>query len=847
MGEGVKRKVSLILGIDTKTFGREIGNVQARWNSFSSSIKTTAMQAAGLLVGTGGLVWALKKVGDAFLKPAMGVEGFRMRMTYMYGSAKEASNMLEYLHEEALKTAFGFEELATASTKFRALGFDIKEWIKPLSDLKVISGATLDELIDILGRLQAGSTTMLKRTLIPMGISYIDWKKIAGINMEDSKDMGEAAGNALVAGFRKIIETKFRGVTEEAEKLTSDMISDIGDYWHWFQIQVGEKVLPLVKKDLQKLLNWLEDATKSGLIEEWANKIAEAFRKIYEWGKTNIPKIAEFFGDVSEKAWPFIKFTAENIDKVFIVLVLAKALTVAKELYELLKAMGSLTVLNTLFKGGSKLGVEGVGATKSSLEAVGMKSGRAAGGIASVLKGGAGALATGAALGMASDIYKEYWQVVEKDLKEREKGKETINRILLQYRAQAVDWSSVENMLKAPPTNLQYGQAYDWSKIAPETQVKPLGEGSLPLAKETDGFDAFAEERKKQEQELSAILLKLKMDSVDEFASKRISAQLDLQDTLNKISSLEYLSEQDRYAASLEAHGAYLYQLKMIDDEQSKDFLDKKQEQQDKLNEIELIGLSDLQAKKLEAHQQLLSDIELINSAEVLSEEQKYEAMARAHFEYLDSIRQVDAEEAENKKALIDKKLGDNDRYVQLALKGQNILGREFGKYVAGEMKMRTMLKNMAISTINEMLVAELGRIAQESAWKSIYAAAEALLFHKPGAWAAAAKYAAIAVGAGAAASLASEMASKWEFQGQESSYGGETSQTFETEKGGSHTYGGTVQGQPTNIYISPVVTISGETIFIGSGNVNELVSAIGDVATKSVKQAIEDGEINLS
>jgi len=68
-----------------------------------------------------------------------------------------------------------------------------------------------------------------------------------------------------------------------------------------------------------------------------------------------------------------------------------------------------------------------------------------------------------------------------------------------------------------------------------------------------------------------------------------------------------------------------------------------------------------------------------------------------------------------------------------------------------------------------------------------------------------------------------------------------------EDEEARSREFGGSVQIKDTIINISPVVDISGEIVVIGNTGVEELTDTIGQIAVRSVKDAVETGEINLS
>ncbi|RJR27777.1 hypothetical protein C4561_01595 [candidate division WWE3 bacterium] len=758
MGEALRRKVSLALGIDTSEFQKGVAVAEQRWSKFTSTLKSTSLQLTLLGAAVAGYAYSFNKM---FIEPNKQIEMFRASLTTLYKSSEIAENQLRWIFEFAKKTPFEVPGLVEASIQLKAFGLDAQKWLPLMGELAAGMGKPVDQAIDALGKLASGLTGIAVRQFQYLGIGRELWQKY-GIEFEKS---GEAVTShqKMMEVLIQMVTDRFGGGMQRMSHTMTGVLSNISDAWWQFRIKVGEGVFKYIREDVRKFLEWIDQMDKIGKLDEWASKIGQKFKEMYEWIRKFASENAQQFKEfIKTVGWLFEK-GAKYVDEILIVMVMLRAVKIAKEFAAVISAI-------PLIAGGSGLGllVTATGAAyllnqpPAPGEGYTPRQSRSATG----------------------RFYKNQF-----DIGVMPSGIPVPGLSLETIRVQT------SKGFQSTPRGSGFVGEFDLESMT-QLEKKSISETKQTAAEDVKIWEASNE----QKREFSEKFWKEMQTKYDE--SKKAEQELKQKAWEEDIYRIEAQLGYERMYADLSS------------------------------------GLVDeTTTRKLEANLNLQERLREISEMQYLSEEQRDELIMLAHLNHLDTIRDVDSKAYQEK-------VDNLAKYTQVFTRSYSILGREFGKFAAGEMKMRTMLKNAAIAGIQEMLIAELERIAQEASIKSAYALAEGLLGN-PKAFLAAAKYAAVAVAAGGAASFASTKLDQWTAgtAGEEAEMGNYAAE----RRSGSHTYGGTTRGTPMNVYISPVITINGQTIFIGNGTVEELYSGIADVSTRAVKQAIEDGEINLS
>lgn len=166
-------------------------------------------------------------------------------------------------------------------------------------------------------------------------------------------------------------------------------------------------------------------------------------------------------------------------------------------------------------------------------------------------------------------------------------------------------------------------------------------------------------------------------------------------------------------------------------------------------------------------------------------------------------------------------------------------------KGMIGEMKMRNALGGAVVQATASMVGEVLRQRAKE--WLAL-----ATAYLATGQFWMAARYGAgaaiLEAGAGTLEQLATQATSgHGSGYGTEEIGGGAVGFGGGVGAGGGTIYGAQIRGEKMEIHISPVVSIVGDTVIVGSMGIEELKASIGQVSVEAIQDALDTGEINIA
>lgn len=269
--------------------------------------------------------------------------------------------------------------------------------------------------------------------------------------------------------------------------------------------------------------------------------------------------------------------------------------------------------------------------------------------------------------------------------------------------------------------------------------------------------------------------------------------------------------------------------------------------------ELDALGFSeetkakyrDLQIAALDAEKQKYFDYngtleKYFENNEMISDikEENLELAAREQ-DMIEGLAQLSDWEAEKRLENERKKQDAQRKTYEVASRFMALQQKSNEAFIAGDISLLQMWRNAAVNVYAAVLQEWLDKKAQE--W-ALQAAAYAIQLDPRAipmaALAASAGAASVAVGAALERNNSIPTGSSSIGIGDYDSAGNSRAITQQ---------GTTIRGQSQNITIAPVISISGDTILIGNMSVEELRATIGEMAVKSVKDALVTGEIAIA
>ncbi len=235
------------------------------------------------------------------LKPAMDMEMYEQQMRVLLGSADKAKERIAELTQFAATTPFQLPAIIRAARTLEVLtkgAWSGSGALRTLGDAAAASNRPIDELAVWFGRLYDGLKNnqpvgeALQR-LQELGLIAGDVRRRIGSLTKANAEFAEKWGavRQAMAGFA--------GMTERLAGTAAGKLSTMRDNWEAVRREIGEKVLPDLKRALDEVTVSLQELSASGEVRKWGRQTAAVLRDIY----TMVSGLARF---ISENA-PMLK------------------------------------------------------------------------------------------------------------------------------------------------------------------------------------------------------------------------------------------------------------------------------------------------------------------------------------------------------------------------------------------------------------------------------------------------------------------------------------------------------------------------------------------------------------
>lgn len=246
-----------------------------------------AMVVGGILVAAfaGGIV----KISEAGAK----LEGYQVTLQQLYGDAQEAGKAMQWIMGMQVRTPYTPEELLGGLKPLKVFGMDAQKWLPAIGDMASTMGKDLTETATAVSKAWsagAGAADALRESF---GATMTNLAKASGMTEAELKGDINKYREALWAF---ITDPKFAGGMKRYAATFKGALSSIKGGFQTFTMFLGREINNVMKQDFQKVVDWIVKMYESGKLEEWARRVAEGFKMIWQGLKK-----------AGEVLWKFVK------------------------------------------------------------------------------------------------------------------------------------------------------------------------------------------------------------------------------------------------------------------------------------------------------------------------------------------------------------------------------------------------------------------------------------------------------------------------------------------------------------------------------------------------------------
>lgn len=267
------------LGNTTKKTGQKSKGAAKAIDVMSTSIKKSRSFLGGLqnqLFSLKGLFLSLGAgvAAKSFLEASSTAEQYRIRLTVMLGSQKEANKLFDEMAIFAGKVPFEYEQVMASATQLsgvlRGGTSEIKQWMPLIADLAATSGLSIDQTTQQVIRMfsaGAGSADLFRERGVLAMLGFE-----AGVSYSAEESRKKLMSEWTKAG------SQFAGATGLLADSWEGMLSMMGDKWFQFRTWLMDGGLFDYFKAIVGVINNDIDSAMSsnqGSAESWANTIID--------------------------------------------------------------------------------------------------------------------------------------------------------------------------------------------------------------------------------------------------------------------------------------------------------------------------------------------------------------------------------------------------------------------------------------------------------------------------------------------------------------------------------------------------------------------------------------------
>jgi tape measure domain-containing protein len=240
--------------------GNSIGN---SFTSAGSSLMSFVQNAAATVFSVQTLASTAFNAAQAFLAPASAAENTQLAFTTLMHSASGAKQEMQTLNDFAAGTPMQTTWVDSAAEKLLAFGFsttdlipDITAMGDSLSGLGKLSDASLGQMVDIFGKINASGKLTAVDMMQLSDIGVPAWKELAssmGVSVPTLQAMvskGLVPASVALQGLQKGMEGTFGGGMKAQANTFTGLMSTLSSNWNIAMAAIGGPTLKLAETAL---------------------------------------------------------------------------------------------------------------------------------------------------------------------------------------------------------------------------------------------------------------------------------------------------------------------------------------------------------------------------------------------------------------------------------------------------------------------------------------------------------------------------------------------------------------------------------------------------------------------
>jgi hypothetical protein len=237
---------------------------------------------SGLQVAIAGAFASLTAglVARSFIQAADAAEGYRVRLSVLLGSQREANELFKDMADFASGVSFQYEEIMDSATSLAGVLEDgreeVSKWMPVLADLAAASGLTMQETTSNFIRMYSSGAAAADMFRDRGILSMLGFQAKTQYTAEQTRKMLMEAWEAPTS--------KFRDAALKLANTWSGLMSMMADRWFQLRVYIMEEggVLDYMKAVAKTLLGFIENLKKEGKLDEWAITQAQRIIKAFE-------------------------------------------------------------------------------------------------------------------------------------------------------------------------------------------------------------------------------------------------------------------------------------------------------------------------------------------------------------------------------------------------------------------------------------------------------------------------------------------------------------------------------------------------------------------------------------
>jgi len=377
---------------DLKTSLKDVGSAA---HKVGDDLEGAFKQALGALTAVGAGIVA---IGAYSLKAFVAYDSIKRSIIGLSGSAEQGAKNMKVLNDLVLKTNFERMQIAPVAQTLAAFGADIEKFLPLAAEIGEAFGndtEKMQEFAEMIGRIKSGD---FGRPFGPEGLGRFGITRQLlegqGLKFDKQGSFKGSVEDALNA-VANIVHIKFDAIAKAAEGSPMARLSNFFDKLNDGAIQLGAAIADKILPHMDKLMTWLGDIVGSGVLTKIVKSFVDLFGVSGKNFNDTLYNLKEFImrlPDTISKLKPYIddlksavKFVADHWKALLATVIAFKTLTLAGDVYKLVKAIYDFTV--------AVKAAQAAAAVSNAVSGIATGAGAAGTGV--------GAAATGVGLGIA--------------------------------------------------------------------------------------------------------------------------------------------------------------------------------------------------------------------------------------------------------------------------------------------------------------------------------------------------------------------------------------------------------------------------------------------------------------